>query len=112
MLSFFKPKHPGPSDRWMLPSRLQRVAPANQSFRRSPITGREPDARPDLGGGSHCEARIVKVMKDYDGSFYVWVLTMKSGALGIGERISYFHKKQWHTVLLIVETESIRTDLT
>src|ERR1700731_739638 len=45
-----------------------------QSFPRSPITGREPDARPDLGGGSHCEARIVKVMKDYDGSFYVWVL--------------------------------------
>ena len=54
----------------------------------------------------------MKVMKDYDGSFYVWVLTMTSGALGIGERISYFHKKQWHTVLLIVETESIRTDLT
>jgi hypothetical protein len=45
------------------------------------------------------------------GSFYVWVLTMKSGALGIGERISYFHKSNGNTVLLIVETDSIRTDL-
>jgi hypothetical protein len=88
----------------MLPSRLQRVAPANQSFRRSPITGREPDTRPDLGGGSHCEARIVKVMKDYDGSFYIWVLTMKVRRTRHRGEDLLLSQKQWHTVLLIVET--------
>ena len=63
-----------------------------------------------LGLGKY--ERLMIALSMFDSSFYVWVLTMKSGALGIGEMISYFHKKQWHTVLLIVETESIRTDLT